>query len=173
MDNISPLHIARYLLEMSAKDADIEGLTSVHLNKLTYISHGYHLGFLDQPLITNGEYPQAWKYGPVYESIYRNFREYGDDYVPKDYFLGDYCKLEDNDIDSETTAEIIKSVWNTHASVKGGQLITLTHEKGSPWDTVWNRMGGKYQKGALIYDDITHRYYYNKVKQYRQRESDS
>ena len=171
MENIAPLHIARYLLEMSEKDPGVEGLTPIHLNKLTYISHGYHLGFLDKPLITNGEYPQAWKYGPVYESIYRRFNDYEDEFVPLIHFRHNHYKLRDKDIDTETTAEIIKAVWDTHASVEGGKLITLTHEKGTPWYIVWNKMGGKYGRGVPIDDDITYEYYYDKVKKYRENES--
>lgn len=169
---ISPLHIARYLLEMSDKDPDIEGLTPIHLNKLTYITHGYHLGFLDSPLITNGEYPQAWKYGPVYKSIYDSFCIHGDGLVPHTHFRNNDYKLDKNDLDPETTTEVIKAVWDTHASVEGGKLITLTHEKGTPWHTVWTKMGGRYGRGVPIHDDITYAYYYDKVKKYRENESD-
>ena len=160
MENISPLHIAKYLLKMSEEKAD-RGRTPIHLNKITYIAHGHHLGFLDSPLITNGEFPQAWKYGPVYKSIYDRFSIHGYDPVPFTDFKHENYNLDYESL-NENTKKIIKVIWDIYSVLSGNQLIAITHEKGTPWDTVWRKKGGRHKKGVVIPDSVTYAYYHNK-----------
>ena len=48
-----PVAIANYFIDLSSK-----GLTLMQLLKLSYISHGFTLAFLDKPLAD--EYAEAW-----------------------------------------------------------------------------------------------------------------
>ena len=47
----------------------------LQLLKLSYIAHGFKLALFDYPLAD--EAVQAWKYGPVFSTIYGEFKHHG------------------------------------------------------------------------------------------------
>ncbi|QLH42366.1 MAG: DUF4065 domain-containing protein [Coxiellaceae bacterium] len=49
------------------------------LAKLIYVAHGWSLALNDVPLID--EAVQAWKFGPVIESVYHEFKHFGNDVI--------------------------------------------------------------------------------------------
>ena len=73
----TPIQIANYFIKSSFRTGD--ELTPMKLIKLTYIAHGWHLGLYDSELIDEPVY--AWKYGPVVQSIYQDFKWYGDNQI--------------------------------------------------------------------------------------------
>ena len=65
--------VANYFIDLAnAKKIQI---TPMKLQKLIYFAHGWHLAIIGEPLID--ECVQAWSYGPVIDSIYHEFKEYG------------------------------------------------------------------------------------------------
>ena len=62
-----PVAIANHFIELNP-----DGLTLMQLLKLSYIAHGFKLGLDLGPL--SRELAQAWKYGPVFPSIYHKFK---------------------------------------------------------------------------------------------------
>src|ERR1700753_3338110 len=77
----SPLAVANFFVQKSF-DSGIE-VTTMKAIKLVYISHGWHLGIYESPLIS--EAVQAWKYGPVVESVYHEFKNYSKKEITKLY----------------------------------------------------------------------------------------
>ena len=67
-----PRSVANYLVKKAASDVNGQPLTIVHLLKLVYFAHGWHLGRTGQPLINRPV--EAWKYGPVIPEVYDAFR---------------------------------------------------------------------------------------------------
>ena len=65
-------------------------LTPLHVNKLTYISHGYTLAIRSVPLIHDRI--EAWQYGPVIPAIYHTLSRYGDAGDPAVVLLSHECK---------------------------------------------------------------------------------
>lgn len=126
------------------------GLTPLQINKLAFLLHGWTLGLLDRPLFDNrNRQIQAWRYGPVVVGIYKTLRTFRDEYVTlekirlrweagKDDPL-EYENILTEDVDgflahnSELT-EILNEVYEVYSDFSGGQLISLTHEPGGPWD---------------------------------------
>ena len=51
-------------------------ISPLKLQKLVYISHGWHLAIFDRELVDD-EYAEAWQYGPVFPSLYHEFTEFG------------------------------------------------------------------------------------------------
>jgi uncharacterized phage-associated protein len=45
------------------------------LIKTVFIAHGFYLASKDKPLVN--EFVQAWKYGPVIDSVYHEFKGLG------------------------------------------------------------------------------------------------
>ena len=66
--------IANYFLELAAKHG--EKVTPLKIQKLVYIAHGWHLALYEKPLVYD-EFAEAWEYGPVFPSIYHEFKHFG------------------------------------------------------------------------------------------------
>src|SRR5690348_2726800 len=68
-----PRAVANYFLDLASVDG--ESISPLKLQKLLYFGHGWHLAITGEPLLS--ERIRAWKYGPVVESIYYQFRRFG------------------------------------------------------------------------------------------------
>ncbi len=136
--------VAYYMLKI-ANEKDIE-MTNLKLQKLVYVAHGYMLAINGEPLIH--EAPQAWKYGPVIQKIYGQFRTYGSDRI-----VVRTEKLEKFQL-SRDQKDLIKDVIDAYGSDSAIDLVNLTHEPGTPWDIIWNKQNGKEQLFSEIPDDL-------------------
>ena len=112
--------IANWFLDRAKKDG--EQLTSMKLQKLAYVSHGWHLAFYEEPLIH--EAVEAWKWGPVFRSLYREFKEYGSMPIDKRATAFDGASLEERVIDiadygegSAQTAALLESIWKVYSHI--------------------------------------------------------
>jgi uncharacterized phage-associated protein len=142
----SPHIIANYFIELSLQTG--KELTPMKLVKLVYISHGWYLGLTNKPLIIEGV--QAWKYGPVVTSVYHDFKHYGNQQIT-------------SMVISQSDIEFLNKIWDVYKDMNGLQLSTLTHQKDTPWDIVWNQKDGKKINGALIPNDIIKNHYKAKM----------
>ena len=124
-------------------------LTPMHINKLTYISHGWTLALLNENLISDEV--QAWRYGPVIPSIYHNLKSFASNKVNMlmycDTPLSDIVAIAERVEFFKNTVilnkiKIIDKVFDTHKHFTGNQLSGITHKKGSPWYT-------HHKKGVL------------------------
>ncbi len=153
----SPIAIANYFINKSLFEG-VE-LTPMKVLKLVYLAHGWNLGLKDKPLLI--EAVQAWKYGPVVKSVYESFKKYKDgpiDSLALDFQIGTYAVPDD-----EPTKLLLDKVWVVYKDYSGLELSTLTHEKGSPWDIVWNKEGGKNKMSAIIRNDLIADFYKKKA----------
>jgi uncharacterized phage-associated protein len=117
--------------------AEVEGraLTNMKLQKLVYLAHGYHLGFLgeDRPLIRDEV--RAWKWGPVIVSLYERLMIYGA--APcfrARNTLGDvFPEMPKGTYERG----LVQSMWEAYKDFTASKLSQMTHEKDSPWDKIW------------------------------------
>lgn len=125
------------------------------LIKLTYIAHGWNLAFCKEPLIA--ESVQAWKYGPVIESLYHSFKHYGNGSIPA---------KEAEAITPEEMAAPVRAVlektWEKYSPLSAVHLSSLTHQPGTPWSQVWAE--GKATRWTVIPDDRIQDFYERKLK---------
>ncbi len=155
----SPLAVANFFIQKSF-DSGIE-VTTMKAIKLVYISHGWHLGIYEQPLIS--EVIQAWKYGPVVESVYQEFKQYGSNEITKLYeSISDSGIIFSPKVKSDNI-DFLNQIWEVYKNYNGLQLSTLTHQKGTPWDIVWNENGGRKRNSAIIGNDIIQAHYKAKI----------
>lgn len=130
------------------------GLTNMQLQKLVFISHGVHLAAFDKPLIL--EAIKAWNFGPVIPELYETLRKFGSRPVSK------YLGVETSAIKSNDSANCaVNEVWKILGRFGGWQLSEITHQKGSPWDQVWNKQGDRY---GTIPNGVIKAYYKPLVK---------
>ncbi len=126
---------------------------------------------LDEPLVDD-EYAEAWPYGPVFASLYHEFKHRG-----RRPIMDFATELNLDDL-TETTPRIPKSDKRTTQLLdqirevcgrrSGLELSRITHRPGSPWETTRKRTGGR--KNANIRDEEIKNYYKKLGRENRQRQ---
>jgi uncharacterized phage-associated protein len=150
-----PLQVANFFIKSSLRTG--EEVTPMKLIKLTYIAHGWHLGMYNTELID--EAVCAWKYGPVIESIYHNFKGYGNCQITE-FYRNEYGQIQ---IANGQIEPFLQKVWDEYKDYSGVELSAMTHQKGTPWDIVWNQRGGKNLPNVIIPNNIIAEHYKQKI----------
>lgn len=156
----SAKEIANYFLELSAK----KDISPLKIQKLVYIAHGWHLALYGEPLVRD-ELAEAWEYGPVFPSIYHEFKEFGSGPILKPaldwlYYssLGEWrSHIPQIRLDDERTIAFLDRIWELYGRFSAGELSAMTHEEGSPWSHVRETMGPI--KNANIGNALIEEYY--------------
>lgn len=138
--------IADWFIGRAAQDGRV--LSIMHLLKLVYISHGWHLEMRNAPLISNGI--EAWQYGPVIPDVYHAFRSQGVDVKNSLQFQGSELAVKDS--------KLLDEIYNIYGKISAFRLSEITHEVGGPWDLA-TKMGGNY---APILDELIKSHYQKK-----------
>jgi uncharacterized phage-associated protein len=151
--------VANYFIQKSFDQG--VSLSQMKLLKLVYIAHGWHRGYFGVNLINDAV--EAWQYGPVIPDLYRKIKHYGRSRIdaPIDGFglAGD----EKNLLPHPQTVELLDQVWSAYRDYSAIQLSSITHQKGTPWDEIWNKDGGSPYEGSLIPNELIETYYKNKI----------
>lgn len=155
--------IANYFLDCAT--ASQQSLTHMHVQKLVYFSHGWHLALADLPLIN--ENIEAWKYGPVVRSLFGEFREFGKEPITRkarELEMGrEHGKVtirfweptvDDEqpgaDFNKDLTKAILAKTWEIYGKLTPIHLSNLTHQRGEPWQIVLETVKGEMPKGLHI-----------------------
>lgn len=147
--------IANYFLEMGKMDG--VPIDPLKLQKLIYLAHGWSLFFLQRRLIS--EPFQAWRYGPVVPTLYKEFQRFGGSPV-NEPAQGD-TPQPSYGLD-EDTRSLLDAVWTRYKSLSPIQLSALTHEPGYAWDLARRTgslapWGGPIIPDELIQDEFARR----------------
>jgi uncharacterized phage-associated protein len=162
--------IANHFLSL----AEIEGkpIDPMKLQKLVYYAHGWHLAIKDEPLID--EQVEAWPYGPVIPSLYRELKIYEDrpitskiedldviEVIEDDdvYYRDNIPSIEEHQGDAEFTKSLLQKIWNVYGKYSAIQLSNMTHEENSPWHQIHTQYGGRVPKGTDIPSEIIRDYF--------------
>ncbi|QCE34396.1 DUF4065 domain-containing protein [Acetobacteraceae bacterium] len=146
---LSAQTVANRLIELARKEG--KAFTPLQLQKLVYLAHAWTLGLDHKPLITNRI--EAWQYGPVIPDMYDQLRRYKAEPVKQLIpAMSEHIKPRQEDI--------IKEIYKTYGDLTGGQLVSLTHKKGTPWSEVFNNGAGQWD---IIPDDLIQRHYEEKL----------
>jgi len=153
--------IANYFLERARREG--KALDQMKIQKLVYFANGWHIAIRGEPLID--EQVEAWRYGPVIQSLRDALREYGDQAIdaPISYLvprvgvnvldaIEEVVRTIDtaNAPDLDFVRALLDRVWQVYGKYTGIQLSNMTHEPGSPWDQVNARYGGQIPKRTDI-----------------------
>ena len=167
----SSLAVANYFL----KHAEAQGvrMSPMKLQKLVYYANGWHLALKDEPLID--EQVEAWAYGPVIRSLYREFRSYGNHDITS---KGSYYRsvrspdgrlsselitpvLSKENPDGKFATALLDRIWDIYGKYTAVQLSNRTHEEGTPWKQVFDHYKGVLPKGTDIPTDLMKSYFRN------------
>ena len=147
--------VANYFLSKYGK----HGISPLKIQKLVYLAHGWYMAFHTDPLIED-EYAEAWEYGPVFPSLYHEFKHYGRSAITErateiDFDLNETTpKIEKRDV---KTSRLLDKTWEVYGHYTGGQLSSICHRPGSPWAITRAREGSK--KNSDICDREIRKYY--------------
>ena len=145
------LSVARAIVEI-AEEKNLLSVTNLSLQKLSYFCHGWHLALKDQPLIDEVDDPfEAWDYGPVMPSLYRQFKYHSSNPLPPTLpIFGFGADLEDSQ------REIVEQVMMVFGGATPAQLVGWSHDEDGPWYPVYHS-----QKWAdpTIYDTEIVKYF--------------
>jgi uncharacterized phage-associated protein len=121
------------LLEAERQGVSVSNLS---LQKLLYFSHAAHLAIHDKPLIDDCF--QAWKHGPVVESLYHDLKIFGPGKLSSgDFFIQHWSALDLNA--GKQALDVISKVLAQLGNVPVGRLIDLSHSQSGPWSTVYQQ----------------------------------
>lgn len=139
-------------------------LTQLELHKLIYFAHGWHLALRGKPLID--EFVEAWMYGPVIPTVYHEFKDFGASPISRfatDFnpLTGRWDRIPTIDADDQATERLLERVWTVYKVYSSGQLIRLTHERGTPWSETRAENGGI--KNANISNELIRRFFVEKM----------
>ena len=155
----NPLAVANYFIEQSD-----DRLTCTKLIKLVYIAHGYTLAITNQPLVN--EYALAWKYGPVFPSIYHEFKKLSQ--ITKSQKAREFDDMGENlrECQSDFTENemaIMDFILNKYGNMAAWELSALTHVEGSPWSQTIEK--SNEIEGMSIDNEMIKTYYLKFKKQ--------
>ena len=164
--SIPSTRIAREFLRLANDERPQRSLTPIQLIKLTYLAHGWAFVYLN-PNGLVGEKVEAWKYGPVFSTLYHALKEYGSSPVAEVPLT--YREQVHKEVDlKEDEKDLIKAVYETYKELDGPQMITLTHQEGTPWKKTWKWWALNLEiKPKLI------REYYHELHEERERNNNA
>lgn len=147
--------VANAFLELANREG--KPLSPMKLQKLVYFAHGWHLAITKRPLIR--ESIQAWKFGPVVEDLYHEFKEFGNEPITRQASV--LRILENNrleewhpQIDDENANEIIAKVWEVYGAYSAIQLSNMTHADDTPWHQIASDFPDGLDRRVDIPDDL-------------------
>lgn len=134
--------VANYIIGMIPVD-------NLKLQKLLYYSQAVHLARVGEVLFT--DQIEAWRYGPVIQSIYRKYKQFGFEIIkPEETDLSDPVSL------CPEQMKTIDMVLDYYGAMSAVRLVNETHSE-SPWKDT-------YKEGENIEISVeVMREYYKKV----------
>lgn len=127
---LKALDVANFFVEMAKRTPEDE-MTNLRVNKLLFFAQGLSLINLKRPLFE--EDIQAWDFGPVVPSVYRTFKICGSERIHEP--AGDFSF----DMFSSDEIDVLLDVIRDFGQYTTSKLVRLTHAKGTPWDTVYQK----------------------------------
>lgn len=120
------LEIAKWFINYNDRlrnidNEDTDDISNLKLQKLLYYAQGVVLALKDKPLFS--EDILAWTHGPVIESVYKEFKQYGSKGISE--------RFENVNIDEDTT-KILIEVYKVFGQYSAWGLRNMTHEE-TPW----------------------------------------
>ena len=119
------------------------------------------------------EQVEAWSYGPVIRSLYSAFRRYGYNRIrEKDavhhvdssgQVVTRIPEISDHPDEYANTKAILDRIWEVYGQYTADQLSNMTHESGTPWETVRNRYD-KLPLGTDIPRDLIYDYFHDRLR---------
>ncbi|PAY25885.1 Panacea domain-containing protein [Ligilactobacillus salivarius] len=136
----NPFAVANFIIKIAMeKDSPV---TNLKLQKIMFFLQGYCLCKYETPLI-DGTFSK-WRYGPIEEDVYRNFKNNGASPITYEYEVANIkdgiihvrtVKMDRNVLNSDVANDFEKIVENLVA-IESWKLVEMTHSHSSWKDYV-------------------------------------
>ena len=126
-----PIVPANYLINKAIEAG--KPLTSLALQKLLYFLHGHAYARLGYGAVN--EPFQAWQYGPVIPSLYKQLMVSGSSPITMPIYDSQNRDLASAD---PNLAKVADKVWDAYGNLSGNQLVSISMADGSPWNSTYN-----------------------------------
>lgn len=135
-----PKSIANYFIDLA--NANGELLSPMKLQKLVYYAVGWFAGHTGKPLVD--EAVEAWQYGPVFPSLYHEFKGFGSGAitVKAHEFVEHFSRREVTTPADPHVRQFLDNVWTSYGKYTGIALSEMTHASDGPWDRTWRNANG-------------------------------
>jgi uncharacterized phage-associated protein len=135
-------------------------VSHLKLQKLVFFTHAWSLALYDAPVVV--ERPEAWRYGPVFDSLFHRLRSQRDRQITEflqtvDEGRNVYVTLMPAPED-ETFWTVLDQVMDRYGHFSAEQLSALGHERGGAWAQT------REAKQAVIPDDRLRQFYRGKLQ---------
>lgn len=163
--NTNALSVANYFIGLAQKEN--KPITQLGLMKRVYIAHGFALALLGRGLLDpRFDKVEAWKYGPVIPSVYHTFKQYRNNPITEKCVVMEWDEKRNEptfptpELTDKEGKSVAEMVWKRYSTYTDGQLVDLTHMKGTPWSMCFIE-----GRNAEIPDVLTE-YYYKRIVDY-------
>lgn len=146
------VEIAKHFVGIAAREK--RDISPLKLQKLLYFAEGYHLAIHGTSLFVDEI--EAWKFGPVVESVYHEFKEFGSGPIDRQWARAAFE-------DSDPRHEFLQRVWMTFRNWSPIELSELSHQPGGPWDQVLQENDGELRRNLPIEKDRIRIYFQDHV----------
>jgi uncharacterized phage-associated protein len=112
----------------------------LHLQKLVYFAHVWSLVLAGESVVADE--PEAWEYGPVFESLFHQLKRNGDD--PIKQYLQQFNPVSGKmgpmmpALSNAAQWLYIDQVWSRYGRFSALDLSGLASEAGGPWELARN-----------------------------------
>lgn len=126
---MNAIEVAKYFVELASETPEHD-LTNLKLQKLLYYAQGKYLA--KNPDALFNDKIVAWNYGPVVQTVYREFKQCGS--FPITVFdMSGSANIQD-----AKTRAFIKDIWDSLGrKYSASYLVACTHANGTPWKDVY------------------------------------
>ena len=141
--------IANYLLDRAAQMG--VPITSMTLLKVLYFAHAWHMAKFNSELVAQPF--EAWQYGPVNRVVYEQIKQFGARPIVGrlNSFDPVVCKyVEAKSSVPDMTGQFLNHIFDYYSQFHAFTLSDLTHERGSPWDAIWQKAEREAVPGMII-----------------------
>ncbi len=117
--------------EILASHGDV---SHMKLQKLLYYANGWWLATNGQRLLN--ENPQVWRYGPVYNWLYKTLSRFGHSDIGGPVKGNPFADAAERLGDGEEQGRVrtlLDWIWGEHGTKTAIQLSEETHAPGTPW----------------------------------------
>ena len=149
--------VANHFLKLATEDGKV--VDNMKLQKLLYYAHGHWLAEHDgRPLLN--EAIQAWRHGPVVQTIYDQFKHFG--LAPITTRAANSLRMPYRlpwDTAGVEVRAFLESVYKKYGRFSSRELSQKTHEVGTPWADVYTAYGGNLPRFKEIPDKAIQAYF--------------
>lgn len=124
------LQVARFFVDLAEQQFRThtgDRISALSLQKLLYFAQGWHIARYGEPLFD--EDIEAWQYGPVVPSVYRQYKRFDDNPI--------HDIPPEKDAFTEREYGLLLDVARDYWRYSSSELVRMTHAPGTPWQCVY------------------------------------